>query len=117
VKLAVADRDGVKPGDVRCVTARGVKIALVCTSEDHLYALRASCPHQQGPLAEGSLEQMFDGDTTNDYRINTERWVLRCPWHYYEFDVKTGRAPANPDRYRVRTYPVSVEDGQIMLEV
>jgi nitrite reductase/ring-hydroxylating ferredoxin subunit len=117
VKVAVARAADVAPGSVHCVVVRGVQVALLRTEAGTLHALRGVCPHQQAPLAEGRLEPMFAGDDIPDYHLDRSRFVLRCPWHAYEFDVETGRAPANPDRYRVRTYPVSVEDGSVLVEV
>ena len=59
------------------------------------YALDNKCPHQGGPLGEGSIENGF----------------LRCPWHGWDFDPCTGRSPgAYGDG--VETFPVEVrEDG------
>jgi 3-phenylpropionate/trans-cinnamate dioxygenase ferredoxin subunit len=57
--------------------------------------------------------------------------ILRCPWHGWEFDILTGRSIFNPHRTRVKaydvtveqkiddesveTFPVSVEDGWVVL--
>jgi 3-phenylpropionate/trans-cinnamate dioxygenase ferredoxin subunit len=35
--------------------------------------------------------------------------ILRCPWHGWEFDIKTGRSIFNPHRMRVKAYDVTVE--------
>ncbi len=59
------------------------------------YALSNACPHQGGPLGEGSIE----------------RGLLRCPWHGWDFDPRTGAAPGGFDD-GVPTYPVELrEDG------
>ena len=50
MKVAVARDAEVAPGEVRCVSVRGVKVALIRTEEGDLHALRAVCPHQQAPL-------------------------------------------------------------------
>ena len=41
-------------------------------------ALDNHCPHQGGPLGEGSIEN----------------GLLRCPWHGYDYNPTTGRPPA-----------------------
>jgi nitrite reductase/ring-hydroxylating ferredoxin subunit len=41
--------------------------------------------------------------------------ILRCPWHNFAFDVTTGRSLLEPERYRVATYRVTIEDGYIVL--
>jgi len=35
--------------------------------------------------------------------------MVRCPWHGWEFDIKTGQSWFDPDKTRVRNYPVTVE--------
>ncbi|HUB39965.1 MAG TPA: thiamine pyrophosphate-binding protein [Streptosporangiaceae bacterium] len=63
-------------GRVRSVTAGGRTVALArCRGQ--LGALENRCPHQGGPLGEGSIEKGW----------------LRCPWHGYDYDPLTGRPP------------------------
>jgi 3-phenylpropionate/trans-cinnamate dioxygenase ferredoxin subunit len=38
-----------------------------------------------------------------------EHEVIKCPWHGWEFDLRTGRSVFNPHRVRVRAYDVTVE--------
>ena len=40
--------------------------------------------------------------------------IIKCPWHQWEFDIKTGHALYDP-KLRVRTYRVEVEDEQVVL--
>ena len=37
--------------------------------------------------------------------------IVRCPWHGWEFDITTGRSIFNPHKMRVKTYEVTVERG------
>ena len=37
--------------------------------------------------------------------------IIRCPWHGWEFDVRTGQSYCDPRRFRVKTYPAQVEAG------
>jgi thiamine pyrophosphate-dependent acetolactate synthase large subunit-like protein/nitrite reductase/ring-hydroxylating ferredoxin subunit len=77
-------------GRVRSVTVNGRSVALTRTG-GRLAALRNRCPHQGGPLGEGSIENGW----------------LRCPWHGYDYDPVTGQAPPGFDgNDAVCTYPV-----------
>jgi pyruvate oxidase len=49
-------------------------------------AIDNRCPHQGGPLGEGSIEPGLEG-----------RSWLRCPWHGYDFDPVDGHAPGTHD--------------------
>src|SRR5215469_3896993 len=63
-------------GRVRTVTVDGRSVALARCG-GRLGALENRCPHQGGPLGEGSIENGW----------------LRCPWHGYDYDPLTGRPP------------------------
>jgi pyruvate oxidase len=73
----VAETDDLPEGRVRTVTVDRRSLALT-RSGGRYGALDNHCPHQGGPLGEGTIE----GD------------VLRCPWHGYDYDPVTGRPPA-----------------------
>jgi pyruvate oxidase len=72
----VAATDVPDDGRVRSVVVDGRSIALARCGE-RLGALENRCPHQGGPLGEGSIE----------------RGWLRCPWHGYDYDPISGRPP------------------------
>jgi 3-phenylpropionate/trans-cinnamate dioxygenase ferredoxin subunit len=46
-----------------------------------------------------------------EYRYSRPGEMLRCPWHGWEFDVRTGRSWFDPARTRVRRFEVAVESG------
>jgi nitrite reductase/ring-hydroxylating ferredoxin subunit len=46
-----------------------------------------------------------------EYVWAREGEILTCPWHGWEFDLTTGRSVFNPHRTRVRSYDVSVRSG------
>ncbi len=64
-----------------------------------VYATDNNCPHSGGPLGKGTLE----GD------------VVTCPWHLWEFNVRTGVNIFNPEE-RIETFPVMISDGQILVK-
>jgi nitrite reductase/ring-hydroxylating ferredoxin subunit len=105
-------------GEVPCrvVTVQGRKIG-VLRVEDKFFALRNTCPHRGAPLCEGTVSGTFLPSGPHDYVYGMENRVLRCPWHGWEFDLKTGRSLFQPDEVRVKTYRVSVEDGEVFLHV
>jgi len=82
--LAPPDLD---EGRVTTVTAGNTSIALSRFQGQH-GALENACPHQGGPLGEGSIEEGVD----------QECWLLRCPWHARDYsapalvEVMTGPA-------------------------
>ena len=103
-------------GELRSVRVGGVSIVVLRRRDGGLRALRGVCPHQQGDLSRGILEPLLSGTEVGNYRRDGARECLVCPLHGFEFDVDTGRGIADPDHDRVRTYPVEVEDGMIVVE-
>ncbi|MDJ0842210.1 MAG: thiamine pyrophosphate-binding protein [Acidobacteriota bacterium] len=86
--------DELPEGRVKTVTAGTLSMALT-HFEGKYSALDNRCPHQGGPLGEGSIEKGW----------------LRCPWHGWDFHPQTGKSPGGYDD-GVPTYPVEVrEDG------
>ncbi len=87
------------------------------------FALRNLCPHKQGPLCTGFVSGRMvaaappSGDPDEgglDWADEGE--ILRCPWHLWEFEIRTGRCLVDPTM-RVKTYPVLVRDGEVIVQV
>jgi thiamine pyrophosphate-dependent acetolactate synthase large subunit-like protein/nitrite reductase/ring-hydroxylating ferredoxin subunit len=86
-------------GRVRSVIVGGRTVALArCGAR--LGALDNRCPHQGGPLGEGSIENGW----------------LRCPWHGYDYDPITG-APPGGFSDSVPAYPVEERDDGVYVQV
>ncbi|MEE8542947.1 MAG: thiamine pyrophosphate-dependent enzyme [Gammaproteobacteria bacterium] len=90
----VLSPDDLPEGRVKSATC--ANLTLCMTHFDGQYAaLDNRCPHQGGPLGEGSIEN----------------GLLRCPWHGWDFDPLTGKAPGFDDG--VATFPVEVRDDGV----
>lgn len=103
------------PGEFSRVEVDGIGIVVLRTQEGALCALRDVCSHQGARLSDGTLEATVDGDDVGHYELLTDRAVMRCPWHGYEFDVSTGLCIADP-KERVRAYATGVENGIVWVE-
>ncbi|MEX2194322.1 MAG: Rieske (2Fe-2S) protein [Thermoleophilaceae bacterium] len=84
--------------------------------EGRFYAVRNSCPHHGAPICMGTLGGTMVPSKPGEYSYGMENRVLRCPWHGWEFDIETGKALFGVDKSRVVTYPVEIEDGQLVIE-
>jgi thiamine pyrophosphate-dependent acetolactate synthase large subunit-like protein/nitrite reductase/ring-hydroxylating ferredoxin subunit len=93
------DGDVPDDGRVRSVEVDGRSLALArCGAR--LGALENHCPHQGGPLGEGSIE----------------KGLLRCPWHGYDYDPITGRPPAGFSD-GVPSFPVEERADGVFVEL
>ena len=62
------------------------------------FALRNRCPHQGGPLCLGRLSGMLTSPRPGEYEYQRDGEILRCPWHGWEFDLRTGQSWIDPVR-------------------
>ncbi len=89
----VLELDELSDGRVKPATCAHLTLCMT-RHNGHYGALDNKCPHQGGPLGEGSIEN----------------GLLRCPWHGWDYDPLTGKAPGFDDG--VETFPVEErEDG------
>jgi nitrite reductase (NADH) small subunit len=119
VKRRVIDRDALAIGEKRQVEVTGRAIVIGRISEDEWFALRDICPHQGAALSRGLLVGTCPPTNAPGEHVY-ERCpeIIRCPWHSWEFDVRTGRNIYMPDsRFRVKTYEVSVEPDGIFVDI
>lgn len=100
---------------VTIVRADGREVGIV-RWDGEVYALANVCTHQRGPLCRGTLSARLTASAPGTMELDDETPVLACPWHGWEFDVRTGRALWD-ERYAVRTYDARVEDGRVLVEV
>jgi nitrite reductase/ring-hydroxylating ferredoxin subunit len=70
----------------------GKSIALFHTNEG-LFALDDHCPHRDGPLHEGIVEN----------------GCVTCPWHLWQFRLKDGASQNIPGRWKVKTYKLKAQ--------
>lgn len=107
-KHIVATVDEIPPGQRKVVEVAGRLIG-VFNLNGEFFALRNACPHQGGPLCNGRLTGFITAAQPGEYSYTRRGEILRCPWHGWEFDIKTGQSWFDPAKTRVRNYPVTVE--------
>ena len=90
--------DELPEGRVTTVQA-GLKSVALVHFDGKFAALDNHCPHQGGPLGEGSIEN----------------GLLRCPWHGYDYCPLTGQSPGFDDE--ATTYALEIRDGEVFVGV
>ena len=98
--MQVAHVDEVAEGGTLALEADG---ELVCLAKvaGCIYAFTDNCTHISGPLNEGEM----DG------------YVLTCPWHGAQFDVRDGHVVRGPARQAILTYPVKIEEEAVLISL
>ncbi len=101
--ICVGRESDLPEGRVMTVTARTTSICL-SHFKGQWAAMDNHCPHQGGPLGEGSIETGVGGDC----------WI-RCPWHGWDFDPLTGRSPSGHEDSGQALFPVKIEESEIFV--
>ncbi len=112
VVAPVAD---IPPGGRKRVEVNG-RAVVVFNIAGEYFALSDRCPHRGGPLSQGRLTGLLESAEPGAYRYTRLGEILRCPWHGWEYDVRTGKSWCDPERVRARNYRVSVEPGARLVE-
>jgi 3-phenylpropionate/trans-cinnamate dioxygenase ferredoxin subunit len=107
-KYIVARVDEIGVGERKVVEINGRSIGIFNVNGD-FFALRNRCPHEGAALCSGTITGLRQADAPGQYRYDRPGEIIRCPWHGWEFDIKTGQSWFDPQRVRVRPYPVAVE--------
>lgn len=109
-KHRVAKVSEVPPGGRKIVQVAGRSIGIFNIGGE-FFAIRNQCPHAGGPLCQGILSGFVQSKVPGEYEYVRRGEIVRCPWHQWEFDVKTGQSWFDPVKTRVRRYETHVEPG------
>ena len=119
-RVIVGKVSEIPPGGRKIVTPyRGRAGIGVFNVNGSFYAVRNICPHKQGPLCMGEVSGRSSADgppSTPDANLlfEQEGEFLRCPWHFWSFQIATGQCLRDPE-VRVKTYPVQIDGEDIVV--
>lgn len=100
---------------VRIVPVKGKKVGIV-RWKGEVYAINNFCPHQGGPVCEGTFGAQLVGRDGQPGAIEvSETPVIACAWHRWEFDIRTGSAVWDK-KYKIQTYPVMIKNDRVLIE-
>ena len=102
-ELDVAPAEEFPPGAMKLIVAGASLYVGVYNCNGKLYALEDRCSHDDGPLCEGEWDE--------------DMCRVICPRHGSAFDLETGTPLSLPAYEPVATFPVTVEDGVVQVEV
>ena len=102
-------------GTVRTVGVNGREIG-IARWNGAMYAVNNLCTHQSGPVCSGILSGRLTALSPGGMDLDNTTPVLACPWHGWEFDLRTGRA-LHDAQHRLRLFPVRVENGRVLVDL
>jgi nitrite reductase/ring-hydroxylating ferredoxin subunit len=109
----VATTSEIPAGGNKVVTVEGREIVVFHVNGE-FFALLNRCPHEGAPLAKAACVALLQSDEPGQYRRSRVGELLRCPWHGWEYDMRTGQSYCDPKHTRVRSYPIRIEPGEAL---
>jgi nitrite reductase/ring-hydroxylating ferredoxin subunit len=102
----------------KLIESGGIEVG-VFKLRDEFFAYENVCPHLGGPAWQGKIiakveEVVADDRTSKGLEFSKTNINMVCPWHGFEFDIRTGRHLGNP-RYRLKPVKVRVEGADVIV--
>ena len=94
----------------------GGKALCLVRVDDEFFALLDRCPHGGAQLSGGRMAGTVESDGPGHYRPCRNDEMLRCPWHGWEFDLKTGQSWSDPKSTRARAVKTSAVGGEDLVK-
>ena len=119
-QVLVCRSDELKEGAVRVVAIGDVEIGVI-RHKGSCVAYRNVCPHQGGPVCDGTLvPQVEDVIDANGLfvcqKFKEDDMHIVCPWHGYEFKIATGEHAVDPN-VRLKKYDIAEREGNIYVSL
>lgn len=107
-------------GERRLISKNGHEVGIFRIGDEY-FAWHNICAHQGGPVCQGRvfprvLEPLAADRTTRGMVYSEEDLHIVCPWHGYEYNLRTGRNAGNP-RLRLKPVEVAIRDGAVYVKI
>ena len=103
-EMTICKIEELPEGEMRLVEDdAGRKIGVFHCVGGEMFAIEDRCSHDDGPLAEGEFDQAS--------------CTVECPRHGSLFDLRTGKPKSLPAYVPVDTFEVTVNDGEVKVEI
>jgi nitrite reductase (NADH) small subunit len=102
------------PGSHKIVQAGGRSIGIYNIAGS-IFAVQNVCPHALAPICIAAVTGTYMPSRPGEFIYGMDGQVLRCPWHGWEFDIRTGEALFSTDKRKLATFPVSIANGKVLI--
>jgi len=104
----------IPEGGKKIIEANGRSIGIYNIGGE-FFAIRNTCPHQGAALCSGITTEFINSTGPGNFVHEREGEIVRCPWHQWEFEIKTGCMVVDPKK-RTKSYEVTVERFDVSVE-
>lgn len=117
VQHSVGRVDQFPVGAFRIVTVGSVEVGVIRLANGEIHAVRNYCPHKGAPICKGVVGGTWPPCDPGELLYEHDGEVLVCPWHGFEYDIRSGVELYKSRPTRLRKYPVEVRAGEVLVTV
>jgi nitrite reductase (NADH) small subunit len=114
VEVRVGAADDVRREGCRVISVGGRPVGVISVGDD-FFAFSDRCPHMGASMCSGSLGGTLVPSEPHELVYGMDQRVIRCPWHGWEFDLESGRSLLEPQRYGLKTYRLTEDEGDLVV--
>ncbi|MES5485113.1 Rieske (2Fe-2S) protein [Bradyrhizobium sp. INPA03-11B] len=109
-KHVIAPVTDIPDGGRLATTVKGRPI-VVFNRSGQFFALLDRCPHSGARLSDGLLTGLIESDGPGCSKFTRLGEIIKCPWHGWEFDIRSGQSYCSPISVKTKSYDVTIESG------
>ncbi|MQA25638.1 MAG: Rieske 2Fe-2S domain-containing protein [Micromonosporaceae bacterium] len=114
MEIPLGPAEDLRRDGCRIVAVDGRSVGVISVGEE-FFAIHDRCPHMGASMCAGSVSGTLLPSAPTELVYGLDGLVIRCPWHGWEFDLRTGRALLEPERVGLRTYQVVQVGDEVVL--
>jgi nitrite reductase (NADH) small subunit len=104
-------------GQMKFADLGGRDVGIIRLQSGELRAVMNRCPHKGAAICKGMVGGVWDSSGPGDISHDRSREVLVCPWHGFEFDLKTGKEVFWNRPASLRMYATEEINGEVFVIV
>jgi nitrite reductase/ring-hydroxylating ferredoxin subunit len=116
-KVRVGAVEDFVEGKFALLTVESRQIGIIRLPSGTFRAVLNSCPHKGAPVCKGLVGGTWLPSSPGELKFDRGGEVLICPWHGFEYDLVSGEELYQDRPTRLRMYPTSVDNGELMIEI
>ncbi len=114
-KYVIAPVKDIPAGTRKLIEIRGRNI-VIFNLQGEFFCLLDRCPHQGGSLCRGQLVGLVEANEPGIYKFSRPNEIIRCPWHGWEFDIRSGKSTCNPEKIQATQYGIEIKKGTMIAD-
>lgn len=116
-EILVGEVSELVPGRFKIIREGALNIGVTRFADGTIRAVRNACPHKGAAICKGLIGGTWPPSAPGELDYDREGEILICPWHGFEYDLRTGEELYRKVPTRLRFYEVIERDAKVYVSV